>query len=241
MFLSTHGILRSGGAEAIPYSNQYSFELDGSLDYFTFNLNTGLNFSGDFTLSAWIKTDSVTSNQYIIDTSTDSASGSGYSFRVRTDGKIRFWSYHASQTGLNSATVLSANTWHHIACVHTSTQNKIYIDGVLDATKNLTTGHSVSVINNLRIGNSKILGGYFNGNLDEVAMYDVDMSSSISSIYNSGTPIDLNTLADTPVSYYRMGEFATYSSEWVLIDKGQQSNNLTSVSMSASSRTTDTP
>ena len=247
MFLATHGILRSGGSEAIPYSNQYSFEFDGSLDYLTFQNSgsvSGLSFSDDFTLSAWIKPDNVNTNQYIIDSSSDGGAGNGYSFRVRNDGKIRFWSYNASSTGLNSSTVLSANTWYHIACVHTSGMNRIYINGSLDATKTFSSGHSQTNTATFRIGNSQLISSgsnYFNGNIDEVALYDVDMSSSISTIYNSGTPFDLNTLSDTPVSYYRMGELSSYSNNWVIQDNGQQSNTLESVSMGTNARTSDVP
>ncbi len=241
MFLATHGVLRVAVTSSVPYANSYSFSLDGSLDYFSFNTTTSLSFLDDFTLSAWVKFDSVSANQYIIDTSSNGGTGNGYSFRMRTDGKIRFWSYHASNTGLNSSSVLSTGTWYHIACVHTSTQNKIYINGSLDATLNWSTGHSQSNISTLRIGNSQILGGYLNGLIDEVAFYDVDMSSYISTIYNSGIPMDLNTLTDKPVSYYRMGELATFSSNWSVPDNGQASNELTSVSMNLASRVTDVP
>ncbi|BAQ92786.1 hypothetical protein [uncultured Mediterranean phage uvMED] len=247
MFLATHGILRRSSVETTPYANQYSFEFDGSLDYLTFqdfSNVSGLAFTDDFTLSAWIKADNVNTNQYIIDSSSDSGAGNGYSFRVRTDGKIRFWSYNASSTGLNSSTVLSANTWYHIACVHTSGMNRIYINGSLDATKTFSSGHSQTTTSTFRIGNSQLIASgsnYFNGHIDEVALYDVDMSSSISTIYNLGVPFDLNTLSDKPVSYYRMGELATYSNNWIIPDNGQQNNTLESVSMGTGSRTTDTP
>lgn len=243
MFLATHGVLRGVHSASIPYANTYSFELDGISDYFVPALKTGLSFSGDFTLSAWIKTDSVTSNQYIVDTSSSGGTGLGYSFRVRTDGKIRFWSYHASQTGLNSTTALVVDTWYHIACVHRSGVNEIYIDGSLDATKSFSSGHSPSVATTLRIGDSQLLGGYFNGKINNVALYDLDMSTvggGISDIYNSGVPMDLSTLSQTPVSYYR-AESATYSTYWSVDDKGQESNYLESVSMTLSSRVTDTP
>ena len=222
-------------------SNVNSFEFDGVDDTFILpSAPAAYAFTGDFTIMAWVKVDTIGNNYYIIDTSTSASFGNGYSFRVRTDGKIRFWSYHASQTGLNSATVLSANTWYHIACVHTSTQNKIYINGSLDATLNWSTGHSTSNTTNLRIGSSVLLSGYTNGHIDEVAFFNNDQSSNINAIYNGGSPTDLSTYS--PVGWFRMGDNATWNGLiWTMTSVGSETNIARGINMVEANRTTDVP
>ena len=222
------------------FQNLYSFDFDGVDDTFLISGRPpAYEFTGDFTLMAWVKIDTIGNNYYIIDTSTSGSTGNGYSFRVRTDGKIRFWSYHASQTGLNSATVLSANTWYHIACVHTSTQNKIYINGSLDATLNWSTGHSTSNTTNLRIGSSVLLSGYTNGHIDEVAFFDSDQSANISAI-GSTIPTDLS--AYSPVGWFRMGDNATWNGfTWTMTSVGSETNIARGINMVESNRTTDVP
>tara|TARA_R100000734_G_scaffold17056_1_gene13248 strand:+ start:2768 stop:3505 length:738 start_codon:yes stop_codon:yes gene_type:complete len=224
------------------FSNLYSFDFDGNDEAFSVNDASNYEFTGDFTIMAWVKIDVIGNNYYIIDTSSSASFGNGYSFRVRTDGKIRFWSYRALSTGLNSTTALSAGTWYHIACVHNAADNKIYINGVEDATLNHGGGHQTSDTENLRIGSSKKLNGFTDGNIDEVAFFDSDQSANISAIYNSGTPTDLS--AYSPVGWFRMGENAAFTSGddvWTITSVGSTTNTAESKNMLEANRTTDVP
>lgn len=236
MQIATHGILASSASAAASFSNVKSLDFDGVDDYVAISSSSGLAFTGDFSLVAWIKADSIGSNMYVVDTSTSATTGNGYSFRVLTTGKVRFWSYSASHNLIDSATTLSAGTWYHIAVVHNSTQNKIYINGSLDATQNWTTGHNTSNTANLRIGSSQILGGAFNGHIDEVAFFNSDQSSNIATIYNSGSPADLTSLS--PVSWFRNGDGDTFPT---LTDNGSGSNNGTMTNMTSGDIVTDVP
>jgi len=239
--VSAAGETNITGSSGTPaFSNVYSFDFGGIDDTFAVNSASAYAFTGDFTIMAWVKVDAIGNNHYIIDTSTSAGFGNGYSFRVRTDGKIRFWSYSASQTGLNSTTALVVDTWYHIACVHTSTQNKIYINGSLDATLNWSTGHSTSNTTNLKIASSNVLNGFTNGHIDEVAFFNTDQSANISAIYNSGTPTDLTSYA--PLGWFRMGDNAVWNgSTWTMTSVGSQTNTAISANMLEASRTTDVP
>lgn len=203
---------------ATGFSNTQSTEYDGVDDYVDLSSSTNLNFSGDFTLMAWVKVDSIGSNYYIIDTSSSATVGNGYSFRILTTGKVRFWSYNVNHNLIDSATTLSANTWYHLAVVHNSTQNKIYINGSLDATQNWTQSHAQSNTSRLRIGSSDLLGGTMNGFIDEVGFFNDDQSANISTIYGTGTPSDLSTYS--PISYYRFEGTGTTAT-----DSGSGGNN----------------
>lgn len=232
-------ITGSGGTPS--FQNLHSYDFDGVDDTFAIQSASAYAFTGDFTIMAWVNVDAIGNNHYIIDTSTSASFGNGYSFRVRTDGKIRFWSYNASSTGLNSATALSAGSWYHIACVHTSTQNKIYINGSLDATLNWSSGHSTSNTTNLKIASSNVLSGFTNGHIDEVAFFNNDQSANISAIYNSGTPTDLSSYS--PLGWFRMGDNSPVwnGSTWTITSVGSQTNTAISANMLEASRTTDVP
>ncbi len=232
----------TGTAAAPSFSNVNSFDFDGTDETFIVNSASNYAFTGDFTIMAWVKIDSIGNNYFIIDTSSSASFGNGYSFRVRTDGKIRFWSYAAVSTGLNGTTVLSAGAWYHIACVHNATHNTIYVNGVQDATLNHASGHQASDTSRLRIGSSQLLNGYTDGHIEEAAFFGSDLSSDISTIYNSGAPADLSTYS--PVGWFRMGDNATFTSGlniWTMTSVGSTTNTAESRNMVEANRTTDVP
>jgi len=102
---------------------------------------------------------------------------------------------------------------------------KIYIDGSLQTTSNSNSnfGNSGSLSGvNLRVGRYNT-SSYMRNNckIDELAIFDSDQSSNISSIYNSGTPFDLSTLSTPPKHWWRMGEGDTFPN---LQDSGTEAN-----------------
>lgn len=234
MFLYTNGII-SSSRQVEEYLSSKSIDLDGVADYVDLNSSSNLEFTNNFTLSAWIKVDSIGSNYYIIDTSSSSSTGNGYSLRVTSTGKVRFWSYNASNDLIDSSTTLSANTWYHVAAVRDTSQNLIYINGALDNSISVTQTNLVSDTSRLRIGSSQLLGGYFNGHIDEVSFYDYELSSSdLASIYGVGVPNNISPLS--PKSWYKCGENDTSTT---LYDNGTESNDGTLVSFNTYS--TDVP
>ena len=223
----------TGGTPA--WSNTLSTNFDGVDDYVDLGGSTGLDFSGSFTLMAWIKTDAIGANQFIIDTSTSGSSGNGYSVRINTDGKIKFWSYAVGGL-VNGTTVLSVSTWYHVACVHDTSAgtNKIYLNGVLENTSSYTFP-TASNTTNLWIGKSNLFASTFDGLIDEVGFFGTDESANINSIYNAGTPTDLSTYS--PTSYYRMGDNDTYPT----ITDNVGSNDGTMNNMTSANFVTDVP
>jgi hypothetical protein len=211
------GLVVGAGGGGGGFPNTYSLDFDGVDDYIDLSNADDLNFANDFTLSIWVKTSAIGSNQFVIDKSTSASVGNGYSLRVLNTGKVRFWSYSANNS-LNSTTTLSADTWYHIAATHdrSGAVNKIYINGALDVSGASGTFNATS--NNLRIGTSAVLGNPFGGNLDEASFYDSELSASdILTIYNSGQPTDLSLLSIPPVAWFRMGDNGSYKSpQWLL-------------------------
>ena len=195
-----------GAGGGAPFVNTKSILFDGVNDYVDLGSSSGLGFTGDFTLSAWIKTSAIGTNQMIIDSSTAS-NGSGYSMYLRSSGKIRFWSYLANND-INSITTLLPNTWYHICATHDriGLENKLYINGVLDVSGASGSFNPVSMTN-LRIGTSALFGFPFNGNIDEPCFFNRKLIQSEITTLATAPTVDLTSL--NPVSWYRNGDNVT--------------------------------
>ena len=155
-----------------------SYAFDGSTDYIKPN-NSSLFQLANFTLSSWIKLSSINSNQFIIDTSTNGSSGLGYSYRVNSNNKIRFWAYHANNA-LDTSSTVTTDTWYNIVATYNNTSKvqTIYINGVLDNSNTHTQTFVLSTISYLQIGGSQVLNGYLNGNIGAVHIYNRALSAS---------------------------------------------------------------
>lgn len=95
----------------------------------------------------------------------------------------------------SNSTTLNDGNWHHFATVVTtdtvtSGNNTItlYIDGVLDQGTISRNGSGYgAVAQNLRIGYTEGGGGYFNGSIDEVRIYNTALTAAqIQALYNQG-------------------------------------------------------
>ena len=197
-----------------PFVNTKSLQFDGVNDYVGLGSSTGLGFSNDFTLSAWIKTSAIGTNQMIIDSSTAS-NGSGYAMYLRSTGVIRFWSYLATND-INSTTTLLPNTWYHICATHDriGLENKLYINGVLDVS-GASGSFNPTPMTNLRIGASALFGFPFNGNIDEPCFFNRKLIQSEITTLATAPTVDLTSL--NPIAWYRMGDNGAYKDpQWLI-------------------------
>lgn len=187
----------------VPWTtNTYSLDFDGTNDYLGIGSNSKLEFTSSFSLSAWVKPD-LNKTQYVIDTSSNGGTGNGYMIRCESNGTVKFWSYNAGSSLTTTATV-STSSWNHLVAVKDGSALRVYINAGTPATRT-DSNFNTSNTTNLRIGSSSLFGGYFNGLIDEVSMYDYALTgSNVSTIYNSGSPDDLTNL--TPTAHWRMGD-----------------------------------
>ena len=205
------GIISLSGAGS-SFSNIYSTEYDGSDDYVTIGTPTNLKITGNVSISVWFKF--LSSDSQVLFDGFDK--WGLYTFT----GKLRFKFRNASDAFKyveSSGTVTDGN-WHHVLAVNDQTNLKIYIDGVLS---NSNADGSVGIVGvtDVRIGARWNNSLYTNGNIDEVAIWNNDQSSNISTIYNGGTPNDLSSLS--PLTWWRFEE----GSGTTAIDSGTGGNN----------------
>ena len=242
------GNLGSGGSS---FENLYSFAFDGSLDYINIPSYTTLDGLDKFTISAWVKMPSGGGGGLMGKNHTTSYN----SQRVKYIFTLTAVQIYIGNITFSASLSLSADTWYHVVWNFDKTlsnlnKSRVLINNV-DVTN--TNGSNVSSVvadtDPFTIGavfrgtSSPIIVSAFEGNIDEVSIWNTALSDpDMTSIYNNGTPNDVSDLGISGlVNWYRMGDAATFSTNWTLTDQGSGGNNGTTVSMPEVSRQTDVP
>jgi len=221
------------------FANTYSINFDGVDDFVS--VYDGASGSGpflftasdDFSFSVWIKTSSASTTNYIF-----SMRGTSliWFYTTQSGGNIRFAYYlrdnssnfYAGNTINTPDGYISADTWTNVLFTRNGTTKDInlYLDGAsAQVTKTDTTSDDFTDYDKISIGNDDYGAGryWFDGNIDEVALFDSDQSGNAVTIYNSGTPSDLTSLS--PVGWWRMGENGSFkSTQWLLPIEANKDN-----------------
>jgi len=146
--------------------------------------------------------------------------------------RYRYWVDNAAQDDGN---------WHHwvLYADHTSMANcKLYVDGVLQTVDSTSDTGTISAWSPISIGKGVSAGQYFNGSLDEFAIFDGELSAAqILAIYNGGTPQSLASY--NPSHWWRMGDGDTFPTlqDWSFT--GTSAGTMTN--MESGDITADTP
>lgn len=153
------------------------------------------NFSNGVTVSLWFKTNSVSTAQ-----SQFGYNGGGFLNFWMNSGvsstNLR-WETNAGQA-ITSTTAIYPNTWYHAVGVYDTKTGiaSLYINGRIDVSANLTFNTSKSGI--VTIGSYSTSQYFFNGNIDEVRIYNRALSpAEAQELYN---------FAPGPVAYYDFEE-----------------------------------
>lgn len=161
---------------ALLSSDDNSFSFNGA-NYLETNNYKGIPGSNPRTVEAWIKT--TTADKEIVSWGSNVA-GKKWVFRVNGTGTLRV---EVNGGYIYGSTVLTDNKWHHVAAVlNGANVNNIqlYVDGILET--GLTTANRSIITDttggiNLRVSRG-INNRYFNGNIDEVRVWDAALSQS---------------------------------------------------------------
>ncbi len=190
--------------------NVYSMEFDGVNDYFDLGTDSSLDiFGGDFSVSMWFNHTNASGNAVPlmqINTFTQKMAIS-LGFTINTGVGFAHWNGSASTWNYNAGSGLNDGNWHNIIATRTGATYKIYIDSV-DTAYLTSAGYTYGSYNRIGTGRSAAL--YFNGKIDEVALFNYTLDQNqVDEIYNAtstGKTADLSTMATPPVAWYRMGD-----------------------------------
>jgi len=245
------------GAGATPsFQNEYSFQFDAIDDYIDCGDNDNLSF-GDgvtdspFSISSWVKMD--TDTNFAICSKYSTTSIIEYQFTFVSGGRLMFRLFdNASTVRIGRMTTdISSNvgSWTNFVATYDGSSTlaglKIYVNGIRADVTDSTSGSYTSMHNTtapFAIG--KYATNYADGLIDETAVFNSELSASdVTSIYNGGVPNNLNDLSTPPLSWWRMGEAATFDGirDWDLVDQGTGGNDATSQNIAETERVTDVP
>ena len=231
------------------FSNVNSFSFDGVDDYFLgTSTYSELNGANKATFSFWIKPQD-NGLRILLHVPINYTNAHGQFLIYQRNGRIQMNIDSSSYYCLTPDNTLILNEWQHVMiCMDLPSldEGKIFINGV-DKT-NLENWYNRTAlspsIGGLYIGEAN--NGYlspFYGNLDEVAIWSgTDLRNDVATIYNNGTPTDLNNNGLTaPTTWQRMGENATWNGlTWTMTDvNGSYTNR--AANMVEANRTTDVP
>jgi hypothetical protein len=145
---------------------------DGGSDYLDGGTNV-VDFefgSGDFTVDFWLKTSAGGGQWANPAISYGTGLGSGSSWKVMCGGYIYayLWTVGGGNPGTQSTTATSDNNWHHVAFIREGNNIKLYIDGTLEATTDVTGLTCNDANDAILIVAADSAGSYFTGWLDEI-------------------------------------------------------------------------
>jgi len=230
-----------------------STTFDGGTEYVTMGNAAPLDFdySDPFTISGWVKSSAATG--YIVSKRADVPTQQGYSLGFNA-GLFDF----ILSSNVSAGTYLRVKTdntyndgnWHHVALVYTAATGlaadvTIYVDNVAVAISTIIDalgGNTTSNLASFNLGTrTDGISGFYTGNIDDVAMYDADLSvAEVAAVFALGEPVDNTLLASSGdlVGYWLMGDGAAHPT---IPDDSTNSNDGTMVNMDASNFTADVP
>lgn len=177
-------------------TNTKSILFDGVDDSISVPHNTILNPTTALTIQAWIKPSAFGTNvwdNYIVGKDDWSSSSAGYTLRCGASGKLSFniSSGNGAWKEVTSNTLMPLNTWTNVAGTFDGSVLKIYINGVL--ANSLNYSGTINPSNyNLNIGSVPytIQGGrFFKGNIDQVEIWNIALSSTLINQYMNCPPV----------------------------------------------------
>lgn len=172
----------NNGATYVNGRLNQGLKFDGIDDYVSIPNSFVWGFSGPFSVSAWIKTDSAVSGLKGIVTR---ATSSPYPWYLRFNNNNLQWGFESNT--LNYALTPTIGTWYHIAAVWNGTNKLLYINGTFKA-NNAQLDAPTANNDPVYIGMDYIpgQGRTFNGTIDEVAVYNRALSGwEVLQLYNS--------------------------------------------------------
>jgi hypothetical protein len=142
------------------FSSLGSTYFDGTGDYLSVSDNAAFDFTGDFTMEAWVYPNAISTNNGIVAQWTSSLN---FIFKIVTSGRPYFAAYPGSTVVTQgTTTAVVVNTWNHIAVTRSGSTIRLFVNGILDATTGTVSG-TISGGNPVTIGSvgtAEYLNGY---------------------------------------------------------------------------------
>ena len=182
-----NGTLVNGATYGTGIINQ-DFSLDGVNDYISISPVIGASLSAPniaHTYSAWVYPTNLTDTFNFVFQNGDSTSGTAL---ILNTNKIGFFIRGGTSWATSTAT-LTLNAWNHIVTtIDTSGNLKFYLNGAFDVLRTGITWSETPTYAYTQIGRYSSGVHFFNGIIDEVGVWNRELSASeVTELYNSGS------------------------------------------------------
>ena len=191
----------------------YSLDFDGINSSINCGIPTFLNGKSTVSVSLWVKFTDTSTASYTDLLSIGDVSYGDLFLRMNPAGSARRIEFGIKNSFARATSVhfsdIASNTWIHLmGCIdinrNDGTDTAIFLNGVQIFAQDTNATISNPVTENLFLGKE----GPWNpleGSLSEVAIWDTDQRANVSSLYNSGSPINPMTLKPAPIANYLLG------------------------------------
>ena len=232
------GNLSSASSNSVNVATDYALDFDGTNDYVSIP-NDPFSNNNTFTIQAWLKPEVVGDGAYHGFLGMQ-LSGRKPSLWVSTGGDLHYDSYKGNVrfSGIisdGSNKFFTAGEWVHVGWTNDGSNYKFYKNGNLVATETAPDTFHAPDSQGYQIGK---VDNYFEGQIDEVAIWDVALSSAdITALYNSGNGLKASANSG---NYDNSGDLVGYwkfneGNGSTLTDNTSNSNNGTLTNMDPSS------
>lgn len=229
------GVWKTFANEANPFANEYSVSFDGTNDYVATNYKPSSSATA-LSISYWMKSTSYSGGAAPF--SVEGYPSNEKVFRLNFNSAGKFYvTVGAGSSPYNNTSNSATNTptqginlfdgnWHHVLGTINGQSVKVYVDGVQEFT--LTSSVTYAGGDQTYPYYIGMLGNgypsyYWDGELDEVAVFETELSSSdVSDIYNLGVPTSLASYS--PAGWWRMGDDDGGTGS-TITDQGSGGNN----------------
>ena len=189
---------------AAKLNNGADFEADNQQSFSIADASqTGLGFTGDFSISVWFKHESLVEGPFV---SKHNASGANRSYAFAYNGGTSVYLCIPDGAGNCSGGTFtytpSTGVWTHYVMTYTVSTGlaQLWINGVSQGTSN-TNRTSINVGNSsVSLGGSSVMG-WQDGVFDEVALFSRALSQGdVNGLYNGGSGLAYSTTSTTTTS-----------------------------------------
>jgi len=231
----------------VAFINEFSMDFDGSDEYVDCGSIADFDYQDPFSLAAWVK---LTANSFHAILSKQSvkvgSTSRGWVFYF-DGGKLKLIHRNAigNEAWIESQSTYNDGDWHFVVATYDGSESaatgmKIYVDGssVVTTTIEDTLSATTQIGINCKIG-VRDTNLYFDGKIDEPAIYDRELSSGdVTALYSDTVPKDISTTS--PYAWWRFTQadkdgFAT------ILDHSGNARNGTAVNMESSDINVDVP
>ena len=213
-----------------------------------------------WTISMWVKPSSSTSTHTLMVYGAGDDYNGGAITLKQQGGTSLVLNYGTVYNNiiLVCGNAFTANTWQHVmvtfdggttGSVPADSSNyysrfNIYVDGVAQTATGVASGSGYDGAlsganpsdNIFRIGRaSNVHNNYYDGSINQIAIWDSNQTANVATIYNSGATQDLSGLTSAPAHYYEIETSVTTITDSI------GSADLTGYNFAASDLVTDTP